>query len=239
MATTTRMTSADEVSEPHSTAQAITRAARDAFAEKGYDRASVAEIARRVGIVEGAVYRHFPSKRDLLHQVIRSFYEPLVESTTAGASAIEWPVDRVRYLIRRGLQALTDDRLGCRLIISEARTFDDYYESEIADLSRRYTSLMVDAVRDGIHRGDFRPDTNPQLVRDLVYGGIEHMAWGAITGHGDFELDLTARQLTDLVLAGITSPPPSTTADPTSRLEAVADRLEAVLTSTPTDPEQP
>jgi len=218
-------------------------AAREAFGEKGYDDTSVAEIARRVGIVEGAVYRHFPSKRDLLHQVIRSFYEPLVESATRGAAAIESPDDRLRFLIRRGLQALTDDRLVCRLIISEARTLDDYYESDIADLSRRYTSLAVETVREGVDAGWYRPDTNPQMVRDLIYGGIEHLAWGTITGRGEFDLESMVRQLADLVLGGITNrpPAPSNPADTTSRLEVVADRLEKLLptSSNQPTPEQP
>ena len=101
--------------ETHSTADQILDVARERFGEDGYDATSVAEIARRVGVVEGAIYRHFSSKRDLLHQVIRSFYEPLIESAAAGVAAIESPRERVRFLIRRQLEAMAHDPLLCRL----------------------------------------------------------------------------------------------------------------------------
>jgi AcrR family transcriptional regulator len=224
-----------KVRETHSTAGQILEVARERFGDDGYDATSVAEIARRVGVVEGAIYRHFPSKRDLLHQVIRSFYEPLIESATAGVAFIDAPRERVRFLIRRQLEAMAHDPLLCRLIISEARSFDDYYESEVAQLSRRYTSLFVDAYRDGAARGDFRNDVPAELVRDMVYGSIEHLAWSALSGHRSIDLDTTTDQLFAVVCGGIeatASTDPGRSLDLNlQKLETVADRLDELSAS--------
>ena len=230
MAPVSQVVKEDKVREPHSTAAQILDVARELFGEDGYDATSMAEIARRVGVVEGAVYRHFSSKRDLLHHVTRSFYEPLIESAAAGVAAIESPRERVRFLIRRQLDAMAHDPLLCRLIISEARSFDDYYESEVAQLSRRYTSLFVQAYRDGVRRGLFRDDVPPEMVRDMVYGSIEHLAWSAVTGHRSIDLDTTTDQLLSVVCGGIDRSPParadgSLDAD-LRRLESVAARLD-------------
>jgi AcrR family transcriptional regulator len=218
------------VRETHSTADQILAVARERFGDDGYDATSVAEIARRVGVVEGAIYRHFPSKRDLLHQVIRSFYEPLIESAATGVAAIDGPRERVRFLIRRQLQAMADDPLLCRLIISEARSFDDYYESEVAELSRRYTALFVDAYRDGVARGLFRDDVPAELVRDLVYGSIEHLAWSALSGRRGIDPDVTTDQLVSVVCGGIDRPPGTDAQGSLDRglhkLDAVAERLD-------------
>lgn len=46
-------------------------AAVEVFAERGYDRAGVQEIARRAGFTHGAVYSHFRSKAELLVAAIR------------------------------------------------------------------------------------------------------------------------------------------------------------------------
>ncbi len=81
----------------------------------------------------------------------------------------------------------------------------DYYESEIADLNRRWTSLLVDVVREGQSDGTFRSDLPASMVRDVVYGGIEHIAWGAATGHGDIDPQRVADSLTELVCTGIES----------------------------------
>ena len=119
------------MNETHPTAEQILGAARAAFAELGYDATSITEIAGRVGVVEATIYRHFPSKRALLHEVIRGFYEPLIASAAAGVAGISDPRDRLRHLVGRHLRAMTEDRLLCRLVIAEARTMDDYFESEV------------------------------------------------------------------------------------------------------------
>ncbi len=207
---------------------AIVAAAREAFSEHGYHGASIADIARRVGVVEGAIYKHFASKRELLTEVIRDFYEPLIAAAAEGASAIESPRERLRFLVRRQLQAFTDEPAVCRLIISEARPLDDYSRSEVGELGRRYTSLAVAAIEEGIAQGTFRADIPVPVVRDLLYGSTEHLAWRSLTGRGRLDIDTLADQVMSLLLGGLDVPDPShaSLATEVDRLARIVDRLD-------------
>ena len=100
----------------------------------------------------------------------------------------------------------------------------DYYESDVADLNRRWTSLLVDVVKEGQADGTFRSDVPPTMVRDLVYGGIEHIAWGAATGHGEIDVEDVADGLTRLISEGIGSKP-----EEPSGLDARVTRLEGLV----------
>jgi AcrR family transcriptional regulator len=51
------------------TKEKIFDAAIELFAERGYDGVSVRDIARAVGLTEGAVYRHYASKEDILNSI--------------------------------------------------------------------------------------------------------------------------------------------------------------------------
>ena len=53
------------------TRERILTAAARLFAEQGFARASMPAIAARSGITAGAIYRHFPSKADLLLEVVK------------------------------------------------------------------------------------------------------------------------------------------------------------------------
>jgi len=63
--------------------QAILREATRLFAEKGYDATPVAEIARAAEVSEGAIFRHFETKEDLLFQIFngirQNFFTELEE----------------------------------------------------------------------------------------------------------------------------------------------------------------
>ena len=52
------------------TRQALVAAAAEVFAEKGYEKAGVAEIARRAGLTTGAIYSQFSGKGELLLEAI-------------------------------------------------------------------------------------------------------------------------------------------------------------------------
>ena len=66
----------------------VLHAARDAFAESGYD-VPLDEIAARAGVGAGTVYRHFPSKEALFEAVISARIEDLVADAQARAATGE------------------------------------------------------------------------------------------------------------------------------------------------------
>src|ERR1700730_4874979 len=71
-------------------------AASELFAERGYERASLDELAARVGVTKPIVYRHFASKKDLYLQLLAVHRDDLLstlakEMTTPGALADRVP----------------------------------------------------------------------------------------------------------------------------------------------------
>lgn len=207
----------------------ILDAARVLFAEKGYNGTSISDIAGSVGVADGAIYKHFASKRALLFEVIRAFYEPVIELASATVVGIPDVRGRLRYLIWLQLRAFAEEPDVCRLIIAEARPMHDYYESAVAELNRRWTSLFVEVIKDGQEDGTFRSDVPATMIRDLVYGGIEHIAWGAATGHGEINVDSVADGLTRLVCEGIGARTPATVAldDRVTRLEGLVEDVRS------------
>ncbi|MFV2000396.1 MAG: TetR/AcrR family transcriptional regulator [Acidimicrobiia bacterium] len=202
----------------------IVDAARTLFAEKGFDGTSISDIAGTVGVADGAIYKHFASKRALLFEVIRSFYEPVIELAGETVTGIPDVRLRLRYLIWLQLRAFAEEPDVCRLIIAEARPMHDYYESDVADLNRRWTSLLVEVIKAGQSDGTFRPEFPATMIRDLVYGGIEHIAWGAATGRGEIDVEDVADGLTRLICEGIGVRPPES-----SSLDARVARLEGLV----------
>lgn len=215
----------------------ILEAARGVFSKNGYDRASMAEIAAAVGVVEGAIYKHFPSKRDLLFACIGTWYGPLVESTREAMEGIRGTRNRLRFAIWRQLKSFAEEPGFCRLIIEEIRPRSDYHESVVRDLNRELTSIVLGIIREGVERGELRSDVSPTTARDVIHGGVEHLAWKALTGRGELEVERLADELTELVWRGLAVEGGDEASRAArlerleSRLEAQIERLEAVLAS--------
>lgn len=203
----------------------IVEAARAVFSAKGFERASMAEIAARVGIVEGAIYKHFASKRDLLFEAIRAFYAPLIEATREQLAGIRGTRNRLRFVIWRQLKSFADEPGFCRLIIEEIRPRGDYHQSVVRELNRKATSAVLGIIQEGIEGDELRPDLSPATVRDVIYGGIEHLAWKALAGRGPLEVDRLADELTELIWRGSEARPGSTQAD-VATITSLGEQLE-------------
>jgi AcrR family transcriptional regulator len=199
----------------------ILAAARGSFSEHGYQGASISTIARRAGVVEGTIYKHFRSKQDLLFRVIEEFYGPLIHDVETGVRGVRGAANRLRFIIGRHLRAFSADRGLCRLLLREIRPDGELYHSAIADLNRRYTRAVLQTLQEGIESGEFRPEIPPAIVRNLVYGAIEHVVWRFVFRGGRLDVDRTADDLTHAVVHGIVAPPPA------ARAQRAVDRLAA------------
>jgi AcrR family transcriptional regulator len=91
------------------TRELIAETARSLFAERGFERVTVAEIARAAEVSQQTVFNYFPSKEDLVYWRLESFEEELlatIRDRAPGESALT-AFGRV-LLAQRGLLASDD-----------------------------------------------------------------------------------------------------------------------------------
>jgi AcrR family transcriptional regulator len=198
------------------------------FSARGYEQASMAEIAARVGVVEGALYKHFASKRELLLAVLGSFYTSLIAALREGLRGVRGARNRLHFVIWSQLRAFTEEAGLCRVVIREIRPQGDYERGKVHALNRELTGIALGVIEEAVAAGEVRADVPPAMVRDVIYGGIEHLAWNAVNQRGSLDVARTADALTDLILRGVGTGAAEEQAGP-ARLAAQLDRLERVL----------
>lgn len=205
----------------------ILEAARTVFRLRGYEAASISEIAERAGVVEGSIYRYFQNKRALLVRVIEDWYSGMIEEDSHLLASVTGIRNRLRYIIWHHLKALHDEPGLSSLVFLEFRPDPQYRKTTIYALNRRYTARATAVVRDAMQSGEFRSDVPPGLVRDLIYGCVEHHTWAFLRGEGDFDIEAVADSITDLVYRGLAAAPAA--AMPAAPLDAALQRLDAAV----------
>src|SRR3979490_1141085 len=169
---------------------AILDAAKRAFSEKGYEGASIADIARIAQISDGLAYRYFRNKRDLLFAVLQRFYERILVDLETQVFSHDRFRDRLEALIKRHIQVFVSDTDLCRLFIAEVRVASDYESSPTQErhrrstsvLIRRYTSVLIRIVKEAVKTGKVNAVMKPKLVRNVLFSAIEHLAWRHVNG---------------------------------------------------------
>jgi TetR/AcrR family transcriptional regulator, fatty acid metabolism regulator protein len=207
----------------------IMLAARTVFTEKGYNEALISDIAERAGVVEGSIYRFFTNKRDLLVKMVEHWYEEMLARDDEQFASIRGTWNRIRFVVHHHLASIRREPALSRLVFQELRPDPEYRKTRLFQLNQAYTHRIIDIVRAAAATGEFRSDVSASLVRDIIYGAVEHRTWSFLRNEGDFDIEGTADSITDIVYRGLCA---QSVQDPlsgaTARLEAVADRLESL-----------
>jgi AcrR family transcriptional regulator len=193
------------------TREKIVRAALALVARGGYREAQVAAVAKRAGVATGTVYRHFPSKADLLTEVFRVASAREVEAVRraagSGSAASQHEVDAVVQAggetARERLVAAVDTfarralqgrRLAWALL---AEPVDPAVEAERLQFRRAYADAFASTIADGVARGEL-PAQDPAFTATALVGAIGEALVGPLSPtHADTDVDaLVARLIT-------------------------------------------
>ena len=162
--------------------------AKEAFARFGA-KASLDDIAKQARVGPGTLYRHFPSREDLLKAVYQAAAEKLA------AAAMEFTETRPPVAALRAWMLLFVDYLAEKQIIAPALSalVDDprqVYEASYGQIWGAVRRLVARAVQSG----DIRADLDAvDLLRALV--GIASVGPGA-------DWQQSARKLVDILILG-------------------------------------
>lgn len=169
------------------TRAAILGAARDLVAHGGLAGTGMAEVAAAAGVGVGTVYRHFPSKADLIGEVVGDVCRheldivARVASPDAGTPR-ERLVAAVRVFARR---ALRSGRTAYAMI---AEPTDAEVEMLRLEIRSRLAAIFARIVADGIRSGDFVPQS-PDVSGTAIVGGVSEVLVGPLSPIGRSDAD--------------------------------------------------
>ncbi|PKM23152.1 MAG: TetR/AcrR family transcriptional regulator [Gammaproteobacteria bacterium HGW-Gammaproteobacteria-14] len=169
-------------------------AAARLFREQGFDRTTVRDIAREVGIQSGSLFHHFPTKEDILYAVMGEVIRFNTERLRQAIAGTHDPVQRLRGLIRAELQAIIGDtREAMSVLVYEWRCLTPEHQKDTLALRAIYEQLWMDTLEGLRSHGRLRGDAF--IIRRLITGMT---SWSSnwFDAHGNLTID----QLADIIL---------------------------------------
>jgi AcrR family transcriptional regulator len=166
----------------------ILEVAKEAFARDGAN-ASLDDIAKQVGVGPGTLYRHFPTREDLLREVYRTELEKLAEAEQKLSQTMA-PADALRTWLLLFVDAIAAKQLIAPALNTLLGDPKKVFEASYAKMHQAIRAL----VKRGIESGDIRRDLDPMdLLRALI--GVSNVAMGP-------DWQQSAKRLVDILIAG-------------------------------------
>ncbi|HZQ30990.1 MAG TPA: TetR/AcrR family transcriptional regulator [Mycobacterium sp.] len=151
------------------TRDALIRAGRQLFGDKGFRDTSVDDVARQARVTTGALYHHFPTKTALFEAVFEATHTDLMAASTNAAQDAHDAVD----MLARGFDAFLDASLRPdiqRILVLDAPAV--LGPERFTELDERYAfTTIVAALEQAVEAGALRVD-DPETVTRLLLGAL-------------------------------------------------------------------
>ena len=149
--------------------QTILDAAQSIAAECGMGGVQIAPVANRADIAAGTVYRYFPSKNNLVGEIIASAAERELAAMRAAADAAPGPLSALAACIATfAARALNDRRLTWAVL---AEPVDAHIDGLRIEFRRALATELEDRIRTAI-AGRHLPDQDAGMAAPAIVGAL-------------------------------------------------------------------
>jgi len=186
----------------------IAEAALEVISRHGSGQLNVGAVARRIGIVPSAVYRHFRGKEEILSAAIARMGEHLLKNVDRAVRETGSRA-RLRKLLRLHIGTIRDGYAGPRIIFAEGIDGGGVsHRMEIFHIIRRYLERVAGIVREGQRLGDLRDDLDPGSTAVHFLGLVQPAATLWYLSAGKFDVTRASERAFAQFIEAIEAPPP-------------------------------
>lgn len=180
----------------------LREAAASVFRQKGYDAASLQDVADAMGIQKGSLYHYIDGKEDLLYEILEEAHEGVEQANTRWVSMEAGTLERIHAFVEDHARAsIRYIRYGA-VYHRDSRALGDARRAHIQAARDRYQATLRTLIEDGQGAGAVDARLDPQLATLAVFGMVNWLFQWYRTS-GELSADEIAGGLADLATASL------------------------------------
>lgn len=155
----------------------ITQAALNLIGANGLKGLSVAAVAKRIGLVPSAIYRHFNSKDQIIDATLDLIFGRLLANVADVCKEVADPFERLKLLLLRHLGLILENHAIPRIVFSE-EVYSGNPDRK-AKLHREigtYLKKISEIIRQGQRGNRIRSDVDPMTAAVMFLGIVQPAA---------------------------------------------------------------
>ena len=153
------------------TVQRILAAAREAFAEQGFNGTTVDAIAQKAGVNKATLYYHIGDKETLYAEVLRTVLENNIDYLRENIKAAKTPEEQLRRYIRTLAAEIEDTPYLSRIMLRELAAGGRGLPEVVLQSLSRILAMVEEILDEGERKGIFVPAI-PFMIHMMVLGTL-------------------------------------------------------------------
>jgi AcrR family transcriptional regulator len=179
----------------------IKQAVLDIIYTDGLKNLSTRNLAKRIGMSEGAIFRHFATKHDIILSIIKDVQSDFIGQLRQVATSALTPNERLEKFICTTVNYLTENKGITMLLFSEASHNNDAaLKNQLLHIFNGQKQLVSKIILDGIAEGIWDESIAVESVAMLYMGIPVSLNIDLILSNGEFHADNFCSKMLYLIL---------------------------------------
>lgn len=185
--------------------QVVLRAAIANFTERGYHGTSMRDIARDADVTVASIYHHYPSKQEILAEIMASTLSDVIALTrNALMAAGSSPAEQLDAVVRAWIDFHTTRQAEALIGASELRSLESAGRKLVVALRDEQEGLFRDIIERGVELAEFETPYPREAARAVINMGRSVASW--YRRGGSLTPEEMAARYAELALATVRGP---------------------------------
>ncbi|MDD5772384.1 MAG: TetR/AcrR family transcriptional regulator [bacterium] len=163
----------------------IAECARRIIVTKGIERLTIREIAKDLNLTDGALYRHFKSKNEIIGLLIEDIENTLLNTIEKAAKKANNPLVKLMNIFLSHI-SYAEQRKGVTfIVINETLSLQDkLLRNKMSDIIQKYLKKIEEILIDGVLSEKFRKNIDTASASIAFFGMVQSLVtiW-ALSGY--------------------------------------------------------
>ncbi len=182
--------------------QELIKVAARVFEVRGYEAASIQDIADELGILKGSVYYYIDTKQELLFAVLQELHESASANIERFAELSTDPLTLIRLFVQSQFMYLCDNLVAATVFFQDFGSLDAERRHLIVGERDNYDKFLRDLITLGQLEGSICEHVDPKLATFAILG-IVNWSYQWFRVDGSMDPGAVGRDFADFALAGL------------------------------------
>jgi TetR/AcrR family transcriptional regulator, fatty acid metabolism regulator protein len=171
--------------------------------ERGFQNATISEIARNAQMGDATIYEYFKGKEDLLLAIPVEVTKELIPQIEDHMMGIRGAFNKLRKFIWWYLNFFEKNPEYGSIVLLELKTSRTYISTEAYQAARTFYQVVLDIIKEGQEEGVIDKGIDVYVARSICVGAIEHMIIRWLLKDRKYSVTQYADQLIDLLIKSL------------------------------------
>jgi len=153
----------------------IIEAAKNLFAEQGYQKATVSDIAKGAKLSEPTIYEYFQSKEEILLTIPDLWVKKHIAELEEQLFGIKGAFNKLRKFMWWHLRCMEKDPLEAKITFHFLKTNANFMKTDVYAQAVLLYSYLLKFFEEGVESGEMKPDLTPYVARSIFIGTMDHI----------------------------------------------------------------